>query len=191
MSYRQGKAVRDEIENHRCTLINTVYLTIGVYIHIISQYVHDMHVCRHRSIVHIPNELLPIRHNVRNVLLKQELQSIPKGVMFEAMPSMRVILKLVLALLYLLALLTLFKSRSSHILQSNVEKEQSLRRLRLESACEATETKRQILPIDYEPVLVYPEKHVYWCPVFKSSTTTWLRFMFDTTSSLSQESVQT
>ncbi len=44
---------------------------------------------------------------------------------------------------------------------------------------------------NFDRIHIYNESKVYWCPVYKASTTTWMRYMFDTTRSISQVSMQT
>ncbi len=77
------------------------------------------------------------------------------------------------------------------LFQKETEREFRMRRRRLELACKAIRSGEvSSPPINYKQVLIYPENNVYWCPVFKVSTTTWLRFMFKTTRSLTEASSQ-
>lgn len=45
-----------------------------------------------------------------------------------------------------------------------------------------------LLSSNYQNVIVMKEKDIVWCPVFKASSSTWLHYLFDISTGLSEES---
>ncbi len=56
----------------------------------------------------------------------------------------------------------------------------------VEDVCASGGGMREQPSEKYSKLIAYGERRLYWCPVFKASTSSWLRYIFDTTSSLTQ-----
>lgn len=60
------------------------------------------------------------------------------------------------------------------------------RNKRIHDHCDAKDRKKNANRANYGHIIVMKEKRLIYCPVFKASSTTWLNYLFDISTSLTQ-----